>query len=709
MAESKYNKTILKEFEKNPVQKCESLNITDLERFILDCNHAYYNTDKPLLTDKTFDIIVDYLKTKSPDSKILQQIGAVITDAESKVKLPAYCGSMDKIKPGSPALKNYLKKYLGPYVVSEKLDGLSGLLKLYIDVDNKLKMNLYTRGNGLVGQDISHLCSFIKLSELPIVSLKKKVKSWILSNNKESNEIIIRGEIIIKKSVFESKYKDKYPKARSLVAGIVNSKASNFNKPSQRAIAKDIDFCIYQIVSPSNFKPLDQFNTIKEMGFLTAKFELLDLNKMIMKNSLKSETKTNFSKEKDGGEQNKPTFLTDPVLILQEKLIKYKNDSLYEIDGIIIADNSKVYLPNKSGNPKHAVAFKMQLDDQTQITVVEKIEYNVSKNGVLKPRIKFKPVKIGGDTIMYATAFNAKFIKDNTLGIGSKIEIIRSGDVIPYINKVLSKSKNNEWQEPTIEYFWNESGVDALVKNIEDAPQILSKNILHFFNAMEVDGIKIGTINKLINAGFDSIKTICNLKVENLLDIEGFKIKSATKLITNLKTMIDKEYPLPQIMTSSNIFTNFGLRKIMLATNTFKNEHIMNDKPSKITESDLLKIEGYSTKSAKLFLEKLPKFKEWHKNHSFLKILSSNQKKNEADKSKKKRSNIYGLNIIFTGFRDKELEKQVIELGGSIQSGVNKNTNILVAKDVNSTSSKITTAKKNKVQIKSLNEFKLML
>ena len=100
-----------------------------------------------------------------------------------------------------------------------------------------------------------------------------------------------------------------------------------------------------------------------------------------------------------------------------------------EIDGIIIADNSKVYLPNKSGNPKHAVAFKMQLDEQTQTTVVEKVEYNVSKNGVLN-LIKFKPVKIGGDTIMYATAFNAKFIKDNLLRSWIKIEIIRSGDTL---------------------------------------------------------------------------------------------------------------------------------------------------------------------------------------------------------------------------------------------------------------------------------------
>ena len=709
---TKYSKSILKEFEENPVKKSESLTLSELESFILDCNNAYYNTDKPLLTDKTFDIIVDYLNTKSPNSKILQQIGAVIIDVESKVKLPYYCGSMDKIKPGSPALKNYLKNYTGPYILSEKLDGLSGLLKCYIDDNGNIGMNLYTRGNGLVGQDISHLLSFINLSEskTSTQNLKNKLKSWILSNSTENNELILRGEIIIKKSVFESKYTSKYPKARSLVAGIVNSKASSFNKQEQRAIAKDIDFCLYQVVYPSNLKPEEQFKTISKLGLLSARNEVLDLNKLILKN--------NFSKKggsKDNTTVTKPETSTDPVIILKEKLLQFKNESQYEIDGIIIADNSKVYLPNKSGNPKHAVAFKMQLDEQTQTTVVENVEYNVSKNGVLKPRIKFKPVKIGGDTIMYATAFNAKFIKDNLLGPGSKIEIIRSGDVIPYINKVVSPSSNKQWYQPTIEYIWNDSGVDALVKNMADAPQIISKTILHFFNTMEVDGIKIGTINRLIDSGFDTVKTICNLKIENLMNIEGFQVKSATKLVKNITDMKNKEYPLSLIMTSSNVFTNFGQKKTKLATNTYNYNRIMNNKPSKLTQDDLISIDGYSNKSAKLFLTKLPDFKKWHKEHSFLKINKDNANKNKntdgtQQKSKvQKVSPINNYNIVFTGFRDKPLETKVEELGGEIQSGVSKNTNILVVKDKTSTSSKITKAKSLNITIKNIEEFKLFI
>tara|TARA_Y100000816_G_C26107932_1_gene589571 strand:+ start:1723 stop:3957 length:2235 start_codon:yes stop_codon:yes gene_type:complete len=738
----KYSKKLLKEFEDDPVVKAESFTLPKLETFLLDCNHAYYNTDKPLLTDNTFDILIDYLKTKDPNNKVLNQIGAIITDVESKVKLPYHCGSMDKIKPGSSALNNYLKKYSGPYTLSEKLDGLSGLVKFSIDESNdendninntdNLIMNLYSRGDGNTGQDISHLLSFLKMSNDSLKKLKLKIKKWILDNDNENNELCLRGEIIMKKNVFESKYKNKYPKARSLVAGIVNSKASNFNKLESRNIAKDIDLCFYQVVYPNNLKANEQFKVLKNLGLFSAKNEILDINKVILRNNFKLNTKGDSVKSENKVnkiklEEDKLSNTNTSIDILKEKLLSYKNSSLYEIDGIIIADNSKVYLPNKSGNPKHAVAFKMQLDDQTQNTIIEEIEYNVSKNGVLKPRIKFKPIKIGGDNIMYATGFNAKFIKDNVLGPGAKIEIIRSGDVIPYVNKVLSPSTNKKWHQPSIDYIWNETGVDALVKNLEDAPEILSKSILHFFNTMDIDGMKIGTINRLINAGFDSLISIFRLETENLLDIEGFQIKSATKLVENIKAMLAKEYPLSKIMTASNVFTNFGQKKIKLITNVYNYKKIMENTPSKLTINELIEIEGYSTKSSNMFLKKLPEFKEWYKNHSMLKIdnkSSKNPNKNpnknsnnnlnpnndsEQKTKKQKVSIINGYKIVFTGFRDKDLESKVEELGGEITSTVSKNTNILVVKDKESTSSKITKAKSLKINIKSIEEFKKLI
>ena len=123
--------------------------------------------------------------------------------------------SMDKIKPDTNALANWQVKYSGPYVLSCKLR-VSGL---YYAMDGKRK--LYTCGNGKVGQDISHLLKDIKIPDV--------------------KDVIVRGEFIIKKSVFESKYKSKFANARNLVAGIVNKK-------SKDSKSKDVEFIAYEVI-----------------------------------------------------------------------------------------------------------------------------------------------------------------------------------------------------------------------------------------------------------------------------------------------------------------------------------------------------------------------------------------------------------------------------------------------------------------------------
>ena len=149
-------------------------------------------------------ILLKNLWRKYPKNAILEEVGAKID--KNKVKLPYEMASMDKIKPDTNALFNWKNKYGGPYVLSCKLDGVSGL---YSTEGEEPK--LYTRGNGIEGQDISYLIE-------------------TLDRLKEKN-IVVRGEFIIPKSVFEKKYKSKFANARNLVSGIINS---NLGQESQR-------------------------------------------------------------------------------------------------------------------------------------------------------------------------------------------------------------------------------------------------------------------------------------------------------------------------------------------------------------------------------------------------------------------------------------------------------------------------------------------
>ena len=152
---------LLKAIDKNPEKFLEKLNESKLEKILTYASDKYYNDD-PVLDDDVYDLLEDKLRELNPKNKILGKTGAPIRSDIEKVKLPVWLGSLDKIKPDTRKLEIWLEKYTGPYVVSDKLDGISGLL-----VYNKTgKLSIYTRGDGEIGQDISFLGDYLKLPRL---------------------------------------------------------------------------------------------------------------------------------------------------------------------------------------------------------------------------------------------------------------------------------------------------------------------------------------------------------------------------------------------------------------------------------------------------------------------------------------------------------------------------------------------------------------
>ena len=172
-----------------------------LSKMIRDANNAYYCNNTSLLTDNEYDILREFTAEKYPDNEAVKE-GHTKCNLEiekNKVKLPYEMWSMDKIKPDTDALKKWKEKYHGPYVLSGKLDGVSGLYSTEGE-----KPQLYTRGNGKVGQDISHLIPYLQLPS--------------------EKDIVIRGEFIVPKELFATKYAQKFANPRNFVAGMVNQK-----------------------------------------------------------------------------------------------------------------------------------------------------------------------------------------------------------------------------------------------------------------------------------------------------------------------------------------------------------------------------------------------------------------------------------------------------------------------------------------------------
>jgi NAD-dependent DNA ligase/DNA polymerase/3'-5' exonuclease PolX len=617
------------EFKQKGISVLQKLNEDQLNSIIHEANKAYYN-QQPFITDNEYDIIKEFIETKFPNNKAIHEIGAQVE--RNKVKLPYYMGSMDKIKPDTDALANWLNKYHGPYIITCKLDGVSGL---YTTEGSTPK--LYTRGDGKVGQDISHLIPHLRLPK--------------------TKNLVIRGEFIIPKLIFETKYKNKFANPRNMVAGIINHKTISEN-------VSDIHFVSYEVIKPTLIPS-------KQMELLST----LDVEVVLYK----IETK-----------------LTNELL--SKNLIELRENYTYEIDGIIVT-NDATY-ERKPGNPEHAFAFKMVLSDQIAEAKVVDVIWTASKDGYLKPRVQIEPINLGGVRIEYATGFNGAFINDNKIGVGAVIEIIRSGDVIPHIRKVSVQAEQPRM--PSVPYKWNDTHVDIMLEDIETDETVKEKVITGFFKGIGVDGLSSGNVARIIKAGYDSVPKIIKMTINDFLSVDGFKDKIATKLYNGIREKVESA-SLITIMSATNIFgRGFNEKKLELIMENYPNVLLSTEtnaqKIAKITA-----IKGMAAKTSEAFVEKIPNFLQFIKETGMEAKISE---VNVSEKSFDQNHILYGKSIVMSGFRDAELKNALKQIGAKISESVSKNTFALIVKDTNETSGKISDAVKLGVPVMSADKFK---
>jgi DNA ligase (NAD+) len=623
-------KNIASDFKKNGIKVLEQLNENQLSNLLKESNKAYYN-EQPFFTDNQYDIVKEFVEKKYPSNKVVHEIGAPVE--RNKVTLPYPMGSMDKIKPDTSALVSWTAKYPGPYVLSCKLDGVSGL---YTTEGKEPK--LYTRGDGRVGQDISHLIPHLRLPK--------------------SKDVVIRGEFIIPKAVFEAKYKEKFANPRNMVAGIVNHKTISES-------IKDLHFVAYEVMKPE-LKPSEQ------MAFLTT----LDVEVVLYK------IENKISNE-----------------LLSNLLVNWRYNYAYEIDGIIVANDAKY--ERKFGNPEHAFAFKMVLSDQVAEAKVVDVLWSPSKDGYLKPRVQIEPINLGGVQITFATGINGSFIENNKIGIGATIQLIRSGDVIPKITKVIVPA--DEAKMPSVPYKWNDTHVDIMLEDIESDETVKEKNITGFFRGIGVEGLSTGNVKRIIEAGYDSVAKILKMSVENFLEVEGFKEKTASKLYNGIQDKIQAA-PLVTIMSASNMFgRGFSEKKLELILDAYPSVLLSSETDSqKIAK--IAAIKGMAVKTAEAFVEKIPDFINFAKEAGLVEKLtgSVSTEKKEVDQSHP----LFGKSIVMTGFRDTQLQEQIKNVGAKLGSSVSKNTFIVLVKDPEEDTGKASEAKKLGIPLMTPEAFK---
>ena len=343
----------------------------------------------------------------------------------------------------------------------------------------------------------------------------------------------VRGEFILPKTIFQEKYTSTFANARNLVSGLINKKGIDEK-------IKDLDFVVYELISPT-MKPSEQMLKLQQSGHKVVHNEIVS-------------TLTNE--------------------FLSALLVDWRTNYMYEIDGVIVT-NDEIY-PRKTGNPDHAFAFKMVLSDQVAEAKVLDVIWAPSKAGYLKPRVRIEPIQLAGVKIEYATGFNGKFIEENKIGLGAVITIIRSGDVIPYIQSVTIPSEKAKM--PDVPYEWTDTHVDIKLKEPMKDITVIEKNITNFFVHLEVDGLSTGNIKRIMNAGFSSVPSILHMENIDFEKVEGFKTKMIDKIYSGIQEKVGKSTLLDIMVASGKLGRGLGERKIrpilemypdILTSNTF--------------------------------------------------------------------------------------------------------------------------------------------
>lgn len=595
----------------------------------------YYNEGVSHISDENYDRLRETLLKKFGASEVLEEVGAEVT--KQKIKLPFFMGSMDKIKPDKNNLESWLAKYKGPFCISDKLDGISGLR---IKIGGKHA--LYTRGNGTVGQNISHIIPFIQIGDMPGV-----------------DTYAVRGELIVSKANYE-KVKEGKRGARQMVAGLIGQKTVTKERRAEMAL---IEFVAYEVIVPEALSSCGQF-------------ELLD--------SKSTFNVANWTK-------------IDEVSIdkLSEVLTGRKAGSKYEIDGVIVAQDG--VFPRVQGNPDHAFAFKMAFAEQQATTEVLKVDWEVSKDGHIKPTVNFEPVNIGGSIIQYASGFNAAFIQSHGIGPGAFIDVIRSGDVIPYIKEVKSVAPGGP-QMPALKWHWNETHVDAIVDDLADNADVKRKALLYFANTLEIGYCGEGNVTKLFEKGIDTIPKFLDVDEKTLLTGDGFGKTSAKKLIEEI-AKAKQNATVVQWAVGCGIFgRGIGTKRTELAFHVVpKNLEVSEGLAAAIAE-----IPGWAKDSAEGFVANLPAFKRFMDGLGIKPKVATPVKAVSNGKLK-------GQVVLFTGFHPKDLEAAVVAQGGELADTFGKKVTVLVVKDDSVSNEKTKKAIAAGIPVKTAEQFRAMI
>lgn len=628
--------------------------IFELEDKIKYHQNLYYNSTAEI-SDAEFDKLIDELKNLDPSNPVLKLVGAQVEIGRKwkKTKHVIPMGSLSKTP--LEDFEDVFEKYQGPFVITEKYDGIS----IELIYKNGFLVQAITRGDGELGEDI--LTNVLKM---------KNVKNKI---NKFSGSL--RGEIVMLKSDFD----------------IVNSKGFDFANPRNAAsgIAKGYDGINCEYLTIKYFDVIGNGNDfIVEHN----KFEFLQMQGLtpagyIVKSIFK--IVTSFKELKEYYKWFIP---------IREKLN-------YQIDGLVVTiDNIKLQKELGFLNMRPKFSWVLKFPAVEKNTILKYVEWNTTRTGRVNPKAVLDLVEIDGTIVGYATLHNIEYIDKLNLYEGDVVTVKKAGDIIPAVisarrSSTTGKKISAPVQCPSCKEKLEIVGAYLVCSN----PNCSKKNfeqLKHFLQVLELDGFAGGSLEKVFDAGLaETPIDLFSITKEQLIKLDGIGSGSADNFLSELKEK--SKLPLNKFLVSFGADGLGNHNSEILATYINKNyenfEEFVTSSDKKwkelFTEETAAKISSFINANLKIILILLEK-------------MTIEKKKSASDKLKGMSFCITGT-LVF-GKRDDYI-KLIKENAGDYKSSVVKGLTYLVTNDTESGSSKNKKAKEVGTKIISEKELQEMM
>ena len=307
-------------------------------------------------------------------------------------------------------------------------------------------------------------------------------------------------------------------------------------------------------------------------------------------------------------------------------------------------------------------------------------------------RYKSNGVELLGTTVRRVTGHNAKYIVDNDIGPGTVLQITRSGDVIPYINKVVKATKAQLPNRQEVgSYQWDENKVNFILKDKSSHDDVKIK-AWHAFIAdgLGIENVGQSTIARLYEAGLDSLPAILEASVDDLMQADGIQRRKAQNIYDSIQSKLEHAI-LANVAANSGFFGRNVGSKRMAEVDTKLGLRNLSKLPPKEIAYRIAELHGFKVATATPIAENLAKFFKWV---DTLPIKFVKPKQVAVTGAK-----FANQTVVFTGFRSKEWEDFIKSQGGKIGSGVNKDTTLLVAADPTDTKAKAAKARTLRIPI----------